>query len=59
MHSWTERQRCRFCAMTNLDPIPTPGPDCTDWRNVSPVGHGPYRQFEPIGGRHGDEFAHF
>ena len=32
--------------MTNLESIPTPGPDCTPWRNVSKFGYGDYRLFE-------------
>lgn len=32
--------------MPDLSTIPAPGPDCTAWRNVSPVGHGWYRLFD-------------
>ena len=32
--------------MVNLENVPTPGHDCTVWRNVSPVGDGWYRKFD-------------
>lgn len=39
-------------AMTNLDTIPAPGPDCTDWRTICD-GH-----FRHFAGDTGVQFAY-
>lgn len=44
MYSHGLSSSCSFCAMTNLDAIPAPGPDCTAWRE-SPNKRGFYRLY--------------
>lgn len=32
--------------MPKLSTVPAPGPDCTPWQRVSPVGDGWYRRYD-------------